>query len=185
MGRKQANSALRTVNIKGKEYVEVAERVAAFWELFPEGSITTEIVYNDWTVCAIKATVSDGTASATGHAFEERKGMINTTSFIENCETSAVGRALGLFGIGSSAAIASADEVKSAVSSQGGIKVDALEAAKERLVNAEKRYAIASGRDFMDVHNETITAHDYAQTSEHLNRRAEQLERLAREGVKP
>lgn len=115
MNREGINKKLRTVSIRGKDYVEVAERVMAFWELFPGGNIDTAMVSNDGKLCVFKAIVSANGASASGWAFEERKGAINSTSYIENCETSAVGRALGFFGIGSAAAIASADEMRAAM----------------------------------------------------------------------
>ena len=58
---------------------------------------------------------SDGNIKSTGYAYEkEGSTFINKTSFIENAETSAVGRALGFLGIGIDAAIASADEVQNA-----------------------------------------------------------------------
>src|SRR5207302_1031738 len=60
----------------------------------------------------------DGRIVATGTAFERKdnpSSMVNKTSHVENCETSAWGRALGNFGIGIDAAVASADEVRNAV----------------------------------------------------------------------
>ncbi|MCQ2771082.1 MAG: hypothetical protein MJ236_04705, partial [Clostridia bacterium] len=67
---------------------------------------------------------------------KESSSFINKTSFIENCETSAVGRALGFAGIGSKTSIASAEEVRNAINNQPkdeGTKVkEALEAAKAR-----------------------------------------------------
>ncbi len=108
---------LKTVNIKGKEYVEVNERLKYFREKFPEYSLTSEIVKIEDGLCVIKATIRDenGVAKATGIAYErETSSFINKTSFIENCETSAWGRALGNFGIGIDSSIASAEEVENA-----------------------------------------------------------------------
>jgi hypothetical protein len=61
----------------------------------------------------MKASVydEDGKIIAVGHASERREGNINKTSYVENCETSAIGRALGLMGIGLTDDIASADEI--------------------------------------------------------------------------
>lgn len=112
-----------TIDIKGKAYVTVDSRVEAFRQLFPEGTIATEIVSDDGNRCVFKATVSDGNGHvlATGHAFEIMSASyINKTSYMENCETSAVGRALGFLGIGSNGSIASADEVQAAISQQTG-----------------------------------------------------------------
>lgn len=134
----EINAKLKRVNIKGKDYVEVPQRVQGFRELFPSGTITTEwlILEKDWCVC--QATVAiDGVVVAQGSAFEERKGNINTTSYIENCETSAVGRALGFLGIGSAAAIASADEVRHAMAQQNQPQEESEEGVAQRgMVNA-------------------------------------------------
>lgn len=114
---------MKTVNIKGKEYVEVNERVKYFRtsEDYKEWAIETELLSNENGVCVFKAIVKDenGTIKATGHAYEkEDSTFINKTSYIENCETSAVGRALGILGIGIDASIASSDEVENAINNQ-------------------------------------------------------------------
>lgn len=112
---------MKTVNIKGKEYVEVNERVKYFRENFEDWSIETELLSNENGVCVIKAIVKnpDGIVKATGHAYEnEGSTFINKTSYIENCETSAVGRALGLLGIGIDTSIASSEEVENAINNQ-------------------------------------------------------------------
>ena len=121
------NATLKTVDIKGKDYVEVNKRVMAFRELEPNGTITTEIVdikedKNGGGIVTMKATVCDGEGRilATGTAQEkESSSYINKTSYIENCETSAVGRALGFIGIGTDTSIASAEEVLNAITNQG------------------------------------------------------------------
>lgn len=112
-----ANGKLRTVDIKGKPYVEVNERIKYFRENFKNWSLTSELVSIEDGVCVMKATVRDenGVVKATGYAYEkESSSFINKTSYIENCETSAWGRALGNLGIGIDASIASADEVQNA-----------------------------------------------------------------------
>lgn len=114
---------LKTVNIKGKEYVEVNERVNYFKKHFVGWSIETEMISNEDGVCVFKATIRDENdrLQSTGHAYEkESSSFINKTSYIENCETSAVGRALGFLGIGIDTSIASSDEVRNAVNNQGG-----------------------------------------------------------------
>lgn len=116
-----ANKTLSTMPIKGKAYVLVNERVKAFRLLFPEGTITTEILSLADGVVTMKASVLDesGRLLASGLAYEkETSSYINKTSFIENCETSAVGRALGFLGIGVDTAIASYEEVQNAVNNQ-------------------------------------------------------------------
>jgi len=113
---------LKTVNIKGKEYVEVNQRIKAFREMYPNGSIMTEIISHQDGVCVIKAIVIlDNQVRATGHAYEkEGSTFINKTSYIENAETSAIGRALGCMGIGIDTSVASVEEVANAIKQQGG-----------------------------------------------------------------
>lgn len=111
----------KTVNIKGKEYVEVNERVKFFRQKYEGWSIETELISDENGVCSFKAIIKDenGVVKSTGHAYEkESSSYINKTSYIENCETSAVGRALGFLGIGIDTSIASSDEVTNAVNNQ-------------------------------------------------------------------
>lgn len=122
---KKANKQLDTVNVKGKDYVQVNERVKAFRSVCPGGVIETEMVHYEGGRVMFKATVKDqdDRILATGYA-EEKEGstMINKTSFIENCETSAVGRALGFAGIGIDGSMASAEEVATAIINQNALK---------------------------------------------------------------
>ena len=118
----KVNAEIVTIDLKGKQYASVAERVTAFRKLFPTGFITTEIVSHDGTTVLMKATAGyryggagESIILGTGFAQEVRgKGMVNGTSYIENCETSAVGRALGMIGIGITGGICSADEFDNA-----------------------------------------------------------------------
>jgi len=116
----EINEKLKKTDIKGKDYVEVNQRILAFWELYPNGKITTEIINLVNGTVTMRATVYDGnTILVTGHAQEkESSSFINKTSFIENCETSAIGRALGILGIGATSSIASAEEVINAIGNQ-------------------------------------------------------------------
>jgi len=110
------NKKLKKTDIKGKDYVEVNQRILGFREIFPDGTIETEIVKSEQGVVTIKALVKDctGKVLATGHAQEkENSSFINKASYIENCETSAVGRALGILGIGADTSIRSFDEMES------------------------------------------------------------------------
>ena len=114
---------MKTVNIKGKEYVEVNERVKYFREKYENWAIETELISNDNAVCVIKAIIKnpEGVIKATGLAYEkenDKNSFVNATSYIENCETSAVGRALGFLGIGIDTSIASSNEVLNAMNSQ-------------------------------------------------------------------
>ena len=127
------NKRLVPMDIKGKNYNTVNQRVLAFHELFPEGRIITELVSLENGVCLFRAHAYDGdTELSTGTAMEkESSSYINKTSFVENCETSAVGRALGLIGIGAVDSIASAEEVGNAIKQQEDMKTK-VEALKQR-----------------------------------------------------
>ena len=108
-----------------KNYAEVKERVKAFRKLFPMGRIQTDIVSVDENAVTMQATVYAGgdMVLSTAYANEAKNASsINRTSYIENCETSAVGRALGFVGIGIDAAIASAEEVTGAEAQRDAIK---------------------------------------------------------------
>ena len=125
---KKANESIVTTDIKGKDYAEVNQRIKAFRMVYPTGTITTDLVSNDGGVCVIKATVgyydhideSDIFITlGTGTAYEkENSSFINKTSYIENCETSAVGRALGMAGFGIDTSVASYEEVQNAIANQ-------------------------------------------------------------------
>lgn len=136
---------LKTVNIKGKDYVMVNERIKAFKELYPDYAIVTEIEHLGDGMCVIKALVMDaeGNPKASGHAYEkEGSSPINKTSYIENCETSAVGRALGFMGIGIDTSICSAEELAIAISQQ-----ETPEQIAERKLNGEA-VELPTGEDF-------------------------------------
>lgn len=114
---------LKTIDIKGKAYVTVNERVRYFNEAFPFGKITTDIIEHPDGVILMKTTVTPDVEKPerffTGLAYEkEGNSFINKTSYIENCESSSVGRALGFMGIGIETSIASAEEVRNAIHQQ-------------------------------------------------------------------
>ena len=112
---------MKTIDIKGKSYVQVNERILYFRKHFPDLDFATELLKDENGVCVFKSWVYDENnhIRATGHAYEkEGSTFINKTSYIENCETSAVGRALGNFGIGISESVASAEEVGNAIKQQ-------------------------------------------------------------------
>ena len=121
----KVNSEMKTIDVKGKAYVEVNERIKAFRKLYPEGTISTSIVSNENGVCVFKAIVCNGeVVLGVGHAYEkEGSTFINKTSYIENCETSAVGRALGMMGLGIDTSIAPAEEVQNAIANQNKEKM--------------------------------------------------------------
>lgn len=80
-------------------YEPVADRIAKFWEKYPEGRLHTEIVLINETEIVIKALAftnrEDARPAAIDFAQETRgSSSINKNNFIENCSTSALGRVL-------------------------------------------------------------------------------------------
>ena len=141
------------MKIGKNDYVTVAERVEEFWARYGDkGSIQTEFLVLDSDRAVVRACVYvDGELKATGTAEEirvvpvltgdewkDKKALqqVNVMSFIENCETSAVGRALGNFGIGTNGSIATADEVMVAKARQEAAAHNPKRISMDGIVNA-------------------------------------------------
>ena len=130
----KANKTIKTTDINGKEYAEVNQRIKAFRMIYPQGAIKTNMKSNENGVCIFEANIYEyyiqemglmfnnnikSKLLATGTAYEkENSTFINKTSYIENCETSAVGRALGMCGFGIDTSVASAEEVQNEIANQ-------------------------------------------------------------------
>lgn len=131
---KKANESIKTTTLKRKtktgdivstEYAEVNQRIKAFRMVYPEGFIDSHFVSNEGGVCVMVSEVGYYTKDfqkvvlGVGHAYEkEGSTFINQTSYIENAETSSVGRALGMAGFGIDVSIASFEEVSNAIAQQ-------------------------------------------------------------------
>ena len=118
-----SNYKFKTTNIRGKKYVEVNERIKFFRqeEQYKNWSLITEFTVLDEAQCVCKASIADPEHRiiSVGHAHEvQGSSNINKTSYVENCETSAIGRALAMLGIGIDTSIASANEVSDAIAKQ-------------------------------------------------------------------
>jgi len=134
------------VSIHGKSYKTVALRVMELHELYPTGvSLNTEVLkFHPDEFCLVKAELSvfhvdaDGVERSrvfTGHAFEKTTtSQINKTSHLENCETSAIGRALAAAGLAGSE-FASADELVQALSQQGSSPVKTTDQSPDFLAD--------------------------------------------------
>ena len=116
---------MKTINIKGKAYVQVNERVKAFRTAKEFEGMAIDTIVHELTdeVCVMCTRIcnKDGKVIATGWAREVRNdatSMVNKTSYVENCETSAVGRALGFLGIGIEENICSAEEMRYALQAE-------------------------------------------------------------------
>ena len=118
----------KAIKIKGKDYVQVADRIIYFNDTYENGCIKTNLLSSpDSQVIVVQAVVVPDAQNPdrefTGLAQEKMgDGMINKTSAMENAETSAVGRALAMLGIGVIDSVASVDEINKAKSM--GARVD-------------------------------------------------------------
>ena len=140
------------IKIHGKKYVEVKDRLAAFIVKEPDWSIITEVVSNDNQTGSVimKATVRDQNdrIRSTGHAHEfkgDKSSMVNATSWVENCETSCVGRALGMLGYGIEESFASADEIR--ISEQKKQKIDTGEISSVESGHIWKEVEVPFGKN--------------------------------------
>lgn len=142
---KRVNATLPTMNIKGKEYVDVATRLHAFLKLYPEWSTDTTVEFYDPEkgIIITKTSVYDenGRLRASDIALEEQKSsMINRTSFAENSSTSSLGRAIGRLGIGTEKTICSADELTHALEAQDVLaRTDAIKDEIIRMADGDRQ----------------------------------------------
>ena len=149
-----SNYKFKTTNIRGKQYVEVNERIKFFRqeEEYKNWTISTEFTAMDSEMCVCKCIIADPNQRviATGHAHEEKSAShINKTSYVENCETSAIGRALAMMGIGIDTSIASANEVSDAIAKQSADSSTPVENIMDKAVgyiksSTDKRKAFDS-----------------------------------------
>ena len=172
---KKANETIKTTNIKGKEYAEVNQRIKAFRMVYPEGFIDTNMISCENGVCIIRAEVGffeDGQTHilGAGTAYEkENSTFINKTSYIENCETSAVGRALGMAGFGIDVSVASAEEVINAINNQNNKKM--VESVQTKPIDEIKIKAIneAAGEVLTEEQLKKTLAHYKVESIADLN----------------
>lgn len=197
----EANKGIQYTDVRGKNYAEVAQRVQAFRKVIPGGFITSDIIRIESGVVYMKAEAGyfengQKIVMATGHAFERQDASnINKTSFIENCETSAVGRALGFMGFGSEKTIASAEEVDNAIKTQEAIEQGALSdpvkttaPAKKANATVEKQNQLPTGnpvRDYLAKELEALRVVREVSAPENIVIWKAQIKALADAGMIP
>ena len=98
-------------------YETVETRLARFWEQFPEGRVETTLMNYDGESCIVRSVIwkhrDDQNPTATGYAHEiHTERGVNMTSFIENCETSSLGRVLSNMGLAKQGARPSREEME-------------------------------------------------------------------------
>ena len=168
----RANEMLSKIPFKGKAYAMVNERVKAFRQICPMGEIYTNIVNFEDGVVTMRAEVAiDGHVVATGYAQEkETSSYINKTSFIENCETSAVGRALGFLGIGIDDSMASADELANALTQQEANKSKISKKEQEILKSMIEKRALNIDNVLNGMKLEDVTGEQYQDAIKRLSK---------------
>ena len=147
-----ADKSKGEVDIHGKIYLTVARRINDFRDQHPNYGIHSEVISVDTSSVLVKSVITDETGReiSSGIAEEIRSASkINKTSAVENCETSAVGRALAFFGMAGTE-IASADEVQAAIAQQNADDlaplINHMEAVRENLASiAAVKEAIHTG----------------------------------------
>lgn len=164
-----ASKSIKTTDIRGKQYAEVNQRIKAFRMLCPNGCISTEILSNEDGVVIMRACITneEGKLLGTGTAYEkEGSSNINKTSYIENCETSAVGRALAMCGFGIDLSVASYEEVSNAIEQQENKKITKFEGfpSREKLIEIAKSH-YPEGSDNL---KKLLTSFDDASSIENL-----------------
>jgi hypothetical protein len=107
---------IKTMSLQGKEYAKVCDRLSYFHKTYPDGIIITDVTIGAKSFM-VKATVKvGGKTKATGHGVKPHGNEFT----LEKCETRAIGRALGIMGIGSDGSISTYEEVAEAKGVKNG-----------------------------------------------------------------
>lgn len=171
------------VSIHGKDYKTVAKRVDEFRKEYGiKMSIITKLVSIDEKSVVMEADILDDTGRtiATGFAEENRQAsQINRTSALENCETSAIGRALANFGL-AGGEYASADEVANAIAQQNespksnGTRLN-FDEVRETLEAIDDEQSLTDYGNKLKIKNPHMTAKQAEAISQMFNKRREEL----------
>lgn len=124
---------LKTIKLQGRDYVQVAERIKYFRENVKDGRIETEVQFNPehTRVIFIAKVYSGDKLISTAHSLKN----ITKEFELEKAETRAIGRALGIYGIGIDCGVSTYDEVREAIGS------DSNEENYDKATEAQKKQA--------------------------------------------
>ena len=138
----------KAIQIKGKDYVKVESRITYFNENYKEGNIKTRLIStqeSDMVIVKAKVTPDHKYPDHffTGYSqakWSDTTSFVNKSSALENAETSAVGRALAMMGIGVIDEVRSADEMnKSSYSEPSNMyQINEIKALIEKLGVGER-----------------------------------------------
>jgi len=126
-----------------EDYETVEERLVKFWKDHPDGQIHTKVLEHTTARFIVEASIyrteADSRPWTTGLAEETVQGRgVNATSALENCETSAIGRALANAGYATKGKRASREEmskVKAKVEVQ-----NIVQETKAKMANTASEY---------------------------------------------
>jgi len=159
--------SMPTVNIKGKAYTQVSTRINAFRKYFPLATIETYMIHNDdhHVIVQSKIKIND-TVIATGYAEEVRGdgNFINSTSAVENCETSSIGRALSAFGL-AGGEYASSFEVANAIVQQNYQQPIQIQQTKQHNNQTPNNHQVQNNtpQDYASLYNLGLTIMEQGQ----------------------
>ena len=126
-----------------EDYETVEERLVKFWKEHPDGQIHTKLLDHSASRFIVEASIfrteADARPWTTGLAEETVQGRgVNATSALENCETSAIGRALANAGYATKGKRASREEMSKVAK---GVEVKAkVEEVKAKMAQTSGEY---------------------------------------------
>ena len=132
------------------DYETVEERLTKFWKDNPDGRINTALLEANTTRFIVRAeifrTEADPNAWASGLAEETVQGRgVNATSALENCETSAIGRALANAGYATKGKRASREEMSKVAAKQ--VVQETVQQVKAKMADTSQQYVPVAKAD--------------------------------------
>jgi hypothetical protein len=125
------------------DYETVEERLIKYWKEHPDGRIETKLIEASASRFIVQAyiyrTEADQQAWSSGLAEETVQGRgVNATSALENCETSAIGRALATAGYATKGKRPSREEMSKVAAKQ--VVQDTVQQVKAKMADTSQQY---------------------------------------------